>query len=87
MTTKTPNEIALSFTSTTELNRFKPLTNGVNLTKTSPDVADSIGFALINSKFHYDKKHQPMALVVGDYALLRLYKGYSISSAPNQKPD
>ena len=86
-TNKTPNETALGFTPTTELDMLKPLTNQANPAKTRLDVADSIAFAQMNSKFHYDRKHQPMILAVGDYALLLLHKGYSIPSAPNRKLD
>lgn len=41
----------------------------------------------MNAKFHYDRKHQPCFLKVGDYALLRLHKGYSIPSAVSKKLD
>lgn len=84
---KTPNEVALGFTPATELDLLKPSVPGMNATRTRLDVADSIAFAQMNSKFHYDRKHQPMSLAVGDYALLRLHKGYSIPSAPNRKLD
>lgn len=39
---------------------------------------DAISFALINEKQHYDRAHQPMYLKVGEWALVRLHKGYSI---------
>lgn len=59
----------------------------VNIIKTRLDVANSIAFAQINSKFHYNEKHQSMILAVGDYILLWLHKGYNLPSAPNQKLD
>lgn len=42
------------------------------------DAADAISFALANQKAHYNRKHQPMFMKVGDWAMLRLHKGYSI---------
>ncbi len=44
-TNKTRNEIAFGFTSTTELNLLKPLTNQANPTKICLDVTNSITFA------------------------------------------
>ena len=86
-TNKIPNEIALGFTPTTELNLLKPLTNQANSAKICLNIADSIAFAQINSKFYYDRKYQPMIFAVADYTLLQLHKGYSIPSVPNQKLD
>lgn len=45
------------------------------------DVADAISFALTNQKAYYDRKHQPLFLKVGNWVILRLYKGYSIPSS------
>lgn len=45
------------------------------------NAADVISFALFNQKEQYDKKHQPLFLKVGDWAILKLHKGYSISSS------
>lgn len=71
----------------TELDLFKPLIVGVNLTKTCLDITDLIIFVQINSKFYYNRKYQLMIFIVEDYALLRLYRGYNISFIPNQKLD
>ena len=43
-------------------------------------VKEAIDSAQMSDKFHYDRKHQPMFLKVGDWALLRLHKGYKIPS-------
>lgn len=83
-TTKTFNEAAFSFTSIIELDLFKPLVDGVNPTKTCLNVTDSITFVKMNFKFHYNRKHQPIALTVRDYALIWLHKGYSIPFPLNQ---
>ncbi len=72
-TNKTPNETALGFTPTTELDLLKLLTNQANRAKTRLDVADSIAFAQMNSKFHYNRKHQPMILIVGDYICFMMF--------------
>lgn len=57
---------------------LKLLVDGVNQTKTRLDIAEPIAFAQMNSKFCYDRKHQPIALAIGDYALFQLYKSYNI---------
>ncbi len=69
-TNKTPNETALGFIPMTELNLLKPLINQTNPAMTRLDIANSIIFMQINSKFHYDRKHQPMILAIDDYTLL-----------------
>ena len=45
------------------------------------DATNAISFALANQKAHYNRKHQPLFMKVGDWAMLRLYKGYSIPSS------
>ena len=41
---------------------------------------DAISFAQMNNKRHYDRRHQPMFLKTGEWALVRLYRGYEIPS-------
>ncbi|KAG7007260.1 hypothetical protein G7Y79_00011g031580 [Physcia stellaris] len=41
----------------------------------------------MNAKFHYDRKHQPLYMKPGDYALIQLHKGYNIPSATSKKID
>lgn len=66
-----------------ELNLLKLLINQANLGKTHFDIANSIAFIYVNSKFHYDRKNSAMIFVIGNNALLQLYKSYSILSALN----
>ena len=42
------------------------------------EASDAIAFAQTASKFHYDRRHQPQYFRKGDFALLRLHKGYNI---------
>ncbi len=42
------------------------------------DAAEAMSFALLNQKVTYDRKHQPLFMKVGEWAMLRLHKGYSI---------
>lgn len=76
-TGKTPNEIAYGFSPwrPLDLPAFSPIPD-TYVART--DAADAISFALANQKAHYDRKHQPMFMKVGDWAMLRLHKGYSI---------
>ena len=41
---------------------------------------EAVDFAQLANKFHYERQHQTMFLKVGDWALLRLHKGYKIPS-------
>lgn len=43
--------------------------------------ADTILFALANQKEHYNRSHQPLFMKVGVWAMLKLYKSYSIPSS------
>ena len=84
-TDRTPNEIAYGFTPnfavdyTTDPDIDFPLAR--------IDAADALDFAAMNMKFHYDRRHTPMFLAPGDWALLRLHRGYNIPSATNRKLD
>ena len=78
-TTRTPNEIALGFTPN------RPLDLLLASTPIDHDIArieaqDALAYAQMNQKYHYDRSHTPMFLKVGDYALIRLHKGYKIPS-------
>lgn len=79
-TGKTPNKVAYSFFSYRPLDLLSP--PGLPAVfQTRADVADAIFFVLTNQKAHYNRKHQPLFLKVEDWAMLRLYKGYSIPSS------
>ena len=74
---KTPNELAYGF----QPNRPLDLLREASLPQpviARIQAADAISFAQANQKHHYDRKHQPMFLKQGDWAYLRLHKGYSI---------
>jgi len=49
------------------------------------EVTDVIDFAKINIKYHYNWKHQPLVIWVGNYALLQLHCEYFISAITNKK--
>ena len=77
----TPNEVAYGFQPNTALDLLSkqaPVDIGVDRAGARIAAEDAISFAQMNFKFHYDRKHQPMFMKVGDYALIRLHKGYSI---------
>jgi hypothetical protein len=49
------------------------------------EAEEAIAFANVNAKFHYDKRHRPLTLQVGDEAYLRLHRGYIIPGVTNRK--
>ena len=59
----------------------------VNFPRARISASDTLDFAAMNAKYSYDRKHMAMFLSVGDWALLRLHRGYSIPSAPSSKLD
>ncbi len=79
-TGKTPNEVAYRFSPR------KPL--DLCLATILPDTyvartraVDVISFALANHKEYYNRSHQPLFMKVGDWAMIKLLKGYSIPSS------
>ena len=52
----------------------QPIEEPTAPTRISPQ--DAIDFANINAKRHYDRRHTAMFMKVGDYANLRLHRGY-----------
>ena len=79
-TGKTPNEVAYGFSPRRPLDLLSP--PGLPAAfQARADAADAISFALANQKAHYNRKHQPLFLKIGDWAMLRLHKGYSIPSS------
>ena len=79
-TEKTPNEIAYGFTPNRALDLVRPSGEKPNFLIARASAKDAIAFANTNAKLHYDRRHHPMFLKVGEWALLRLHKGYSIPS-------
>ncbi|USP77305.1 Retrovirus-related Pol polyprotein from transposon gypsy [Curvularia clavata] len=47
----------------------------------------SIAFARMKQKFHFDKRHQSLRLKPGDQALLHLHHGYKLTGHLNRKLD
>ena len=80
ITGKTLNEIAYGFFSRRPLNLLSD-SLFPNTFQSRTDAADAISFALANQKAHYNRKHQPLFIKVGDWAMLKLHKGYSIPSS------
>ena len=79
-TDKTPNKVAYGFSPRKPLDLLSdPLLPSTLQART--DATDAISFALANQKAHYDRKHQPLFMKVGDWAMLRLHKDYSIPSS------
>lgn len=79
-TGKTPNKVAYGFSPRRPLDLLSdPLLP--NTLQARTDATDAISFALANQKTHYDRKHQPLFMKIGDWAMLRLHKGYSIPSS------
>lgn len=83
-TQQTPNEIAYGFrpNTTTDLIASSKI---IDLPTARTSATDAISFAQMNQKRSYDRTHQPMFLKEGDYAMLRLHKGYSIPRAASKK--
>ena len=79
-TGKTPNKVAYDFLSRRPLDQCSALT--LSNTYVAPaEASDTISFALANQKEHYNRSHQPLFMRVGDWAMLRLHKGYLIPSS------
>ena len=76
-TGKTSNKVIYNFTSNTALDLLYTIKK-LDFLRIRNSAKDVIDFANINVKYHYDRHYQPMFLKVGDYAFLRLHKGYNI---------
>ena len=76
-TGKTPNELAYDFSPRRPLDLLAALPNPDALSVRA-DSTEAISFALLNQKLVYNCCHQPLFMKVGEWALLRLHKGYSI---------
>ena len=76
-TGKTPNEMAYNFSPRRLLDLLAALPTPDALAART-DVAEAVSFALLNQKVTYNRKHQSLFMKVGEWAMLRLYKGYSI---------
>ena len=77
-TTLAPNEVLYGFLPNQALDLLSTATAKIATARIT--ASNAIAFAQIAAKFHYDRHHQPIFLQVGDWALIRLHKGYSIPS-------
>ena len=73
------NEVTFGFTPNRPLDLLSN-TQKIDHFLARTSAKEAIDFAQLSNKFHYDRHHQPMFLKVGDWALLRLHKGYKIPS-------
>lgn len=76
---KTPNKVAYGFS----LRRFLDLCLTIpqpNTYVARTKAINAIFFALTNQKKYYNRSHQLLFMKVRDWAMLKLYKSYSISS-------
>lgn len=79
-TGKTPYEIAYGFFLRRSFNLLSDLLLP-SIFQACTDVTNVISFALANQKAYYDQKYQLLFMKVGDWAILKLHKGYSILSS------
>lgn len=85
-----PNEITFGFkTSTDVISLLKEssddITPQIIRDLRQRDAEISLEFARNDAKLRYDAKHSPITMDVGDYAYLRLHKGYRLPGDPNHK--
>ena len=77
---KIPNKIAYRFFPKRPLNLYLATTVAdTYITRTR--AADSIYFAITNYKKYYNTSYQPLFIKVGNWAMLKFYKDYSIFSS------
>lgn len=75
-----PNKVTYSFSP----NRLLDLCLALTLPNTyiaHIETSDTIPFVLASQKKHYNRSHQPLFMRVGDWAILKFHKGYSIFSS------
>lgn len=82
-TGKTPNEIVYGFSPNMPIQMLK--IPNIDIPKARIEAKDAMDLAAMAAKRQYDSKHKPMFFDVGDWALLRLHKGYNIPSAKSKK--
>lgn len=76
-TKKISNEIAYGFSPRRPLDLVSAVTiPDIGVARTN--MVDAILFALLNQKEHYDRNYQLLFMKVGDWAMLKLHKGYLI---------
>src|SRR5204862_7141015 len=83
LTGSTANDVACGFTPNSIIDYTAD--PDIDLPAAQVDAADALGFASMNMKYYYDRCHTATFLAPGDYALLRLHKGYDLPSELNSK--
>jgi hypothetical protein len=81
-----PNEVYYSFTPNFAIDLNNTALE-IDQPKARIQATNTIDYTNISMKHYYNRKHTPMFLKVGEYALIRLYKGYHILSTTNKKLD
>lgn len=76
-TGKMPNKIAYGFFPHYPLDLLAALLIP-DILAACADALGAISFALLNQKVIYDRKHQPLFMKIGEWAMVRLHKGYNI---------
>lgn len=82
---KSPNEICYGFTPLRDFDLIAATRTDIqdrisSAASSRLEVSDSIAHSQIIAKEMYDKHHKPLDMKVGEWALLRLHKGYDIPS-------
>ena len=77
-TGKSPNEVVYGFKPYGVVDLVSPPKVLGSATHTRIEAHDAVAFANMSMKRSYDRKHHPMYLRVGDYAHIRLHRGYGI---------
>lgn len=80
-TTRSPNEVVYGFPPTQSTDLISAQGQPLPPKFLSMEVADAIAFAQMSSKIYYEKKNKNFDLKEGDFALLRLHRGYKIPSS------
>lgn len=76
-TRKTTNEITYGFLPKRPLDLISTMTMP-NTCVAHTDTTDTMSFTFFNQKVYYDRKHQPLFIKIGDQAIPKLHKSYSI---------
>ena len=75
---RSPNEVASGFSPNQplDLGAYEKHVMPGNIARL--EAADAIAFAQMHAKYHYDRRHHPQFFREGEYALLRLRRGYNV---------
>lgn len=76
-TGKMPNEVVYDFFLRRLLDLLAALSTPDTLAA-CVDTSKAVSFALLNQKVTYDRKYQPLFMIVGEWAMFWLHKRYNI---------